>query len=205
MKELSFNEVELTFRKACFGLGWDYGIAEEFGRAASWLTQWTDFSLAPLLDLAFLDQRPVRFVESNGLLQASEATANGIISCLDLLAAKPESKVYFARLPVELHALAGFAGVNAKLYSTGYRVDHGVHSICIDGHGLNGDLLSIYTDTIWSTNDALQTARCQKVKRLRHRASVHDNVWEEICDLANRISVPASEVSRRFGAGEQTS
>ena len=203
MIELSFNEVELTVRKACCGLGWDYGIAEEFGRAASWAAECTDLGLGPLLELAWGDQGSPEFSVCGKSLQTQEATANSVISALDLLAADPDTRIFFARLSSQMPAAAALAGAASRSYGIGYQFRQGGMSFSVVPHGICGGIPPGQPDAGFTIICTRPGEGRQASVRRRARASVPQQTWRQICGLAARTLVPATEMSRRFGAGEQ--
>lgn len=203
MTTLSENEVELTFRKACAALGWDYGVAEEFGRAAAWLYRNTDTCLRPLLEMAEGDQHTPSFAATGEGWQTQVAAALACVSAFDLLAAMPERCVRLHRLTGGLPAAAALAGAAAGSYGITLCFRCGSASLYIWKDGFAGQLRTGQPpDGLRVTNDGPpRPPRPQR--RDRGAAAIDAEVWQRIADLAAQTHVPATNLSRRLGAGAE--
>ena len=201
MNTLSANEVEVTFRKACAALGWDYGVAEEFGRAAVWLYRNTDSCLRPLLEMAEGDRNAPQFTTAGDGWRAPAATALACVSAFDLLAAMPDKCVRLHRLTGGLPAAAALAGAAAGAYGITLCFRFGASSLCVWKGGFEGRLRTGGSpDGIQVTNDGpSRPAR----RRRRRPPAIDAAVWQRISDLAALTYVPATDMSRRLGAGAE--
>ena len=201
MNALSDNEVELTFRKACAALGWDYGVAEEFGRAAAWLYRNTGSCLRPLLEMAEGEQNPPRFAVIGEGWQTQAAAALACVSAFDLLAAMPGRYVRLHRLTGGFPAAAALAGAAAGSYGITLCFRCGAASLFVWKDGFAGQLRTGQPpDGIRVTNDGPPRP---PLPRRRRAAAIDAEVWQRIADLAAQTYVPASDLSRRLGAGTE--
>ncbi|MCY3879947.1 MAG: DUF3726 domain-containing protein [Rhodobacteraceae bacterium] len=202
MAELSFNEIELGMRKACSVLGCDYGVAEEFGRAAVWLVRHSRISLEPLLELS--ETAPVlpdiRNMEFGW--ETDHPLALACISAFDLVAAMPGRRFRFRRWKGGIESAVALAGAASLSYGTGFRFRTSRFLLTVGATGFDGKIPDPGAETRLDIEAGPDQVSCPIPKQ--ERGSVPDNVWERICRLAEQTYVPASEMSRQLGAGAES-
>ena len=202
MTGLSANEVELTFRKACAALGWDYGVAEEFGRAAAWLYRNAGTCLRQLLEMAEGEQNTPGFTPFGDGWHAPAATALACVSAFDLLAAMPDKCVRLHRVTGEWSAAAALAGAAAGAYGITFCFHTGASTLHVWNGGFSGQLRVNPPNGLKVTH-AGPLRPSQLNRSERGRAAIDAEVWQRIVRLAARTYVPATALSRRLGAGAE--
>ncbi len=203
MIELSFNEVELTFRKAALALGWQYGIAEEIGRAAVWLGNVRNLNMEDLLFLTERGANSLHFDSGHQRMEISEPSINVCISGFDLLAACPDRFFTIGKVEIGFGAVASLAGAAAQSYELGYRFQCDAWSLLIRPDGWSG------ISSTLSGLGQLEVSVCaldslpveENARRLRIEMS--EKLWRRVSALAAETYVPATEASRRHGAGAE--
>lgn len=95
---LTFNEVENGVKKAAIGAGWDFGAADDLGRAAAVCCSNGDDGLGTAL----------------GFLEGGQAGFDRLIAAFDLVGAGVESEMWLddVRAPDLLKGLAQVAGAD---------------------------------------------------------------------------------------------
>ena len=206
---LSLNEVEATARKAARGAGYDWGLAEETGRAARWLcrqgidgctvlTAW--LSRIDGHDLAtFRPQSLAGSWRAHGELLCPIAAGAAFSDCAGLL---PGGKLRARAVGAQL-LLLPFAAAAARRLECPIRLEAvDLQAVLSSG----GDLV---LDRDW--RDLVAAAPMDISLTLGGtgktgpgegaRARTPEDRWQELNRFAARTYAPASEESRRLGAG----
>ena len=196
---VSINEIEQSIRKAATACGWPYGIAEEFGRAASWAAGLGVDAIPDLLDyvrpgLASAEPRRI-----GSKLKFPDGAA-AAVSAMDRLA---DPAIDYVILPREAKVvgLAAFAGAAAK--SRVVRIVAGTSS------GLLFDVGSAHCDfsrkMVGAASEIFvcsEPARSQDMQRDPVCGfELEESIWADLEALAAKSYVPTTDHSRRAGAG----
>jgi len=195
----SLNEVEATAKKAARGAGYSWGLAEEAGKATRWLcAQGLDgcAALAALLQ----EPRPETptcdgVVWSGPGALCSLITGATLSDCAADLANGPIRLVEVAQPQL----LLPFAAGAARHLGTVLTLSCDTLTACTDGAGL--DLATIpappgTSDVTVSIGGAMAEARA-----IQSRATPDPADWETLTGFAARTYAPATDASRRLGAG----
>lgn len=201
---LSFNEVLSSARKAAVGAGLAYGVAEDIGMAAAWLSaRGIDGIAATIQALEAVDPQGRRNVAD---AVATRAAVDGVTAIDALCARETTGKVVLRHVdaPAMLVGLAGVAVANLGLsiqltfpggqslllpHATGIRDVIGddrnidISMTCL---GENGGVLPDWDSPV-------RPHGCD------------ENAYRKAMQLAARTYVPASKASRSRGAGTSKS
>ncbi|MDX1512125.1 MAG: DUF3726 domain-containing protein [Gammaproteobacteria bacterium] len=209
----SLNEVEMYGRRAARGAGMAWGLAEEAGKAARWLVA-RGFPGVELLTslLNANDGRPYEFMAPhivNGRWQSGDetlcpiCTGAALSDRIDLLARNQEISLFRVAFPLLLapflnqspltnnvcHELR-WSSVRVSVWADGVAVDSPRASDLVCG---DADVVKL---TCGDTPDSGPTHRPRT-----EGATMPLSVWRALEALAGRTYVPATEESRRRGAG----
>jgi len=177
--DLSLNEVEVVAQKAARGAGLSWGVAEDAGRAAAWIAARIGPWAAELL----------------ALLHGQESTL-----LLAGLLADDFSDRHVARVVGPLWALPGLLTTTTR--PVAIRLDD-VEIRCNPGEAPTAttwDMPTASALTIAFAAEPLADLPHRLVPRFR-RSLVADGDWQALQALAYRTYVPATDHSRRSGAG----
>lgn len=205
----TLNEVETTVRKAALGAGLGEGLAEDTARATAWLAAHGLPSVETALealgqDAAEAARQGARVVRDGSVArfpQAAVAVAGP--SALDLLAAGPDGTEAFLEAPDAPLLVLGLAGAAAI-------------PIVIDGDGQ--PLARIGPGGAWASEGVREQrpsvvrlagpiptgAEQEGLVPLRPSdasVAIAVDAWAALSALAARRLVPATDASRRHGAG----
>jgi hypothetical protein len=187
MLDLSLNEVETLAHKAARGAGLPWGVAEDTGRAAAWISRRFGDWAEPLL--ALLETAPPP--EESPLLLAGWLAD----------AAAPRR---IARVARPLWALPGLLTTTTRPVSIFFE---NAEVRCNPCEGASATVpaealaaLPVGSLTVASASAPLPPLPCALNKRFR-RSLVALADWQRLDALAQRTYVPASDRSRRSGAG----
>ncbi|MDH3263405.1 MAG: DUF3726 domain-containing protein [Paracoccaceae bacterium] len=198
---LSLNEIETTLRKAALGAGLGFGAAEEVGRAGAWLCArgWDGVAAA----LAGLDRpgAPCEAVAEGVCRFRKAAAASAGLAAIDLLLG--DCGVREARLEGldSPWLLVGLAGIAVEAGNAAFRLRLGDAEALVRPAGLDiaGAVPARGCDAALWVDEAPQHPA--SAPRASAGAEVRDEDWRRALALAQRTYVPASDRSRRFGAG----
>ncbi|MCR9138657.1 MAG: DUF3726 domain-containing protein [Alphaproteobacteria bacterium] len=210
----SLNEIEAMGKRAARGAGLSWGLAEEAGKAARWLSAQN----LPGPDLLFsvlqkTDGRPPSErapVSITGVWQAPAGPLCPLVTGSTLCDQAPElADGRTIRLGPTLQPLllAPYLAAAAKLSGSAFELAWDDVVLLMDAETLS------YADDETSLNpDIAQSVRCrQTASDLRHPRkkrsvlAVNSDVWEGLNILAMRTFAPATEASRVAGAGTELS
>ncbi|MFT4959873.1 MAG: hypothetical protein ACI92Z_000950 [Paracoccaceae bacterium] len=204
---LSLNEVETTAKKAARGAGHSWGLAEEAGRATRWLCAHGFDGCAALAALLSKDGVGHRdwapYALSNDWFAVS-----GTLCSLRAGVALSDSAVMLKQGDLRLRSVAlpmlliPFAANAARHLGTSINLAWPGASITTDG-----------TNVGVQENKTALSADCADVVRLslggkilapnarKTRVSPQGSDWQSLTEFASLTYAPATEESRRLGAG----
>ncbi len=177
--DLSLNEVEVLAQKAARGAGLAWGVAEDTGRAAAWIAARIGPWAAELLALLH--------VQDSTLVLAG-------------LLADDFSDRHVARVNSPLWALPGLFCTTTRAVAV--RLD-GTEMRCNPGEAPTATTVDMPTAsalTVTFAGTPLPDLPLKLQPRFR-RSLVGAGEWEKLQALAYRTYVPATDHSRRSGAG----
>ena len=195
----SLNEIETTARKAARGAGFSWGLAEEAGKATRWLcAQGLDgcATLAALLE---------------GPRHATPQIAPGIWSApgplcpLTTGAALSDFAALLAGGPIRLNAVAQpllllpFGAGAARQLNSVVTLNCETLTARTDGDGL--DMARIPGPPGTCDMQVSLDGEMQNAQPKHSRASPDPAIWALLTGFAGRTYAPASDASRRRGAG----
>lgn len=204
----SLNEIEAEAKKAVRGAGLSWGLSEDGGKAARWLAA---HGVDPLPSLTDVLERHDRGTIATALVATARGWRAempicpiklGVTLCdnADRLAAQ----VFVGGPVARPLLLAPFAAIAARILGRSLLLDLGTTQIVLTADGdASGDL------ALLDVSDARET-RCAPAERLPsadvRRVSTHGietdpRSWARLAAYVKRTYVPASERSRREGAG----
>ena len=198
MNPLSLNELEMSARKAASALGWPFGLAEEFGRAVVWSAVHLPEAIPRLLDLAELGYGPADCTRTGRTATFGNSGAASAVASFDLLAAGDCGRVVF-RSACRPTGLLGFGGSASDAFGTAFTVECGGARATV-----GGDFCRLTGSLDQSCDVSIEVAAHSAGSRLRlpkEGVAIEASVWRRLETLAARFLVPATEMSRRTGAG----
>lgn len=201
----SLNEIEAQAKKAARGGGYDWGVAEEAGKAVRWLASHGlpgAAALAAHLDMQGHDGPPQAldgdWSSATGALcpLTTGATLN---DCADLLTAAHGQTMKNVTHPLLVVPFAAWAALHIKAPLT----------VVWDGAGLTTNGYDLHVDGAENDLRTPQTdALACFVAKGSHtlttpavRGHVSPDVWARLTTFAQRTYAPATEASRLLGAG----
>lgn len=182
----SLNEIDAQAKKAARGAGYSWGLAEEAGKAAVWLCARGVDGVADLA--ALLEDAPV---------EANCALTQGTRLSDRALLARPDKRVLH-RISQPMFLLP-FLGLIAERTQTGISMSWGSGSAMTDGQSL-----AMTGSPPNGTHDLTITGHAAPIKAQTKltRATPDDRAWDTLSGFAHRTYAPATEESRRLGAGD---
>lgn len=194
----SLNELEMSTRKAAGALGWPFGLAEEFGRAAVWSAIHLPEAIPSLLDLAEFGYGPANCSRNGRTAEFRGSGAGSAVAAFDLLAAGVCERAVF-RSTCRPMGLLGFGGSAADAFGMAFRVEWAGGRATV-----GGDVCRVSDSPERDCEVRVEVAASADGSRLRppmDGVMIDDTVWHRLETLAARFLVPATELSRRTGAG----
>ena len=181
---LSLNEVQAQAFKAARGAGYAWGLAEEAGKATRWLCGQGLDGVALLVGLLDAAPDPDQCPLTQGAWLSDQAAS-----------AQPESHA-LSRITAPVFvipSLANIALMQAQIlkltWDGGDATTDGVHL------ALNGALPK-------TADLGVATGTATEWRALTTRAAPEATAWQTLGQYAHRTYAPATEESRRLGAGE---
>ncbi len=198
MSPHSLNELEMSARKAAGALGWPFGLAEEFGRATVWSAVQLPEAIPSLLDLAELGYGPADCDRTGRTATFGSSGAASAIAAFDLLAAGVCDRVVF-RSACRPTGLLAFGGSASDAFGKVFTVECGRDQASVGGGHcrLTGKLDRNCQLRI----EVAASADGSGLRSPKDGVAVDAAVWRRLETLAARFLVPATEMSRRIGAG----
>ncbi|PWJ20428.1 DUF3726 domain-containing protein [Jannaschia seohaensis] len=192
MTELSLNEAAALARKATRGAGYDWGLATEAARAVRWLAMRGQPAL-DALDALLASETAAPRLEGDRLWAEGPLCALRAGAVAGDLAALPGlAGLRLERVRVPLLVLPFAAGTGRPMRVSG----HGVAHVAPEALHLTGD---------WRGTQDLRLAPCDDAPAPTppiFRADVSPDALTRLEALAQRTYAPATDASRRLGAGE---
>lgn len=201
MSRFALNEVEATGKRAARGAGYGWGLAEEAAKATRWLcAQGLSgcAALAQVLQADLVQAAPVSAPHTQDWQGAAAlcplATGAALSDRAAMLRNGP-LRLYDVEAPV---MLLPFAGYVARQLGQCVELDFDGVTAATDGFRLNlsGPLPARAERVTLQTGISPGTAR-----PLHDRATPDPQVWDILNQFAHRTYAPATEESRRLGAG----
>ena len=203
MMRRSLNEIELMARKAAVGAGWAGGLAEDAGRAAAWLCShgYDGVQAAHASINAGPQELSVEHTQTGIVFQQAQAARAGP-SVLDLMA---DGGVidHAILLNVDCPVMVlGLAGTLSAQYGTavGLEFANGTQAhMAPEGHQISGEIVCAPCDVrvrriTWPSLPVKPTDAATGY-------DVNEGIWAKLESLAAKTYVPATDESRRRGAG----
>ncbi len=211
----SLNEIEAMGKRAARGVGLAWGLAEEAGKAARWLTVRGLPGVSLLADvLAWSDRRDYAELtpaDVDGAWQAPAGPLCPLITGAALCDRADEiagGRVFELGETAQPLLLAPYVAGAAKLTGVTMSIawDNVVITISKDGESIEGDHQSLTarsTKHIHCRRASNDDASLIPVNELAGPAAsaVPDATWSRLAALAQRTFAPATEASRLSGAG----
>ncbi|HWV42257.1 DUF3726 domain-containing protein [Pseudorhodoplanes sp.] len=205
----SLNELEAETRKALRGAGLPWGLAEEGGKAVRWLAAHGVDPVPALSDILERHDRgegvTTRFAEANGRWHATAPICPITLGAALCDNADRLSAVDFVAGPIARPLLiAPFAAFAARILGRSLRLSTGDLQIAFDERGdPAGDLSAIdvsdVSDIHVRLNDVAAGAGARAAST--RGIAIAEGAWARVAPYVQRTYVPASELSRRHGAG----
>jgi hypothetical protein len=207
----SLNELEVETKKAIRGVGLPWGFGEEGGKAVRWLAAHGVDPLPALADVLERHDRGARITSAFRMAETARWTADapicpimlGITFCDD--ADRLAANAFVAGPVARPLLLAPFVAAAARILGSPLQLEANGRRVLLNEHGdPSGDL------SVFDAEDAVEI-RCIAMSERRSasqaQAASTDGIetdapsWAVIASYVQRTYVPASERSRREGAG----
>ena len=206
----SLNEIEATCKRAARGAGLPWGLAEEAGKAARWLTARGLPGAEELAEVlarndgkSYGDLAPV---SADGVWRAPAGRLCPIVTGAALcdraaeIAAGTEIELGTVAHPL---LLAAYAAAAAKLTHTAIELSWDGAAIVLTPDGLSTD-----GDPAALTTRSADSVRCRRAENAAEASptgtpghTVDAETWSRLSAFAHRTFAPATEASRLAGAG----
>ena len=203
MMRRSLNEIELMARKAAVGAGWTNGLAEDAGRAAAWLCSYGHDGVHSVYESICAGPQDLSVERSGtGLVVRQAQALRAGPSVLDLMAdggAVDHASLLNADSPL---MVLGLAGALSAQYHTAVRLDF--------VNGVQARVTSGAHQTSGKIEYSPGNVTVQRIAASRALATptdpptgydVNEDIWTKLETLAAKTYVPATDESRRRGAG----
>ncbi len=201
----SLNEIEAMSRRAARGAGFDWGMAEDAGKAARWLASHGLPGPALLADLLMLnDGIPPADLAPVSLEDTWRAPSGRLCpllagAALSDQSAKGKVKMCDVSFPLLLLPFAAAAADHLRrpmaLTWQGVRV--GTDGARVQTSGASDLVTTAHAkNVVYAPAEALNDATTPSV-----RGEVSADAWALLSKLAHRTYAPATEASRLLGAG----
>lgn len=201
----SLNEIEAHAKKAARGGGYDWGVAEEAGKAVRWLA--SHGLPGPAVFAAHLDTQAHDGPPQS--LDGDWSSATGALcpliagvtlnDCADLLTAAHGQTMKNVTQPLLVVPFAAWAALHIKA-----QLSVVWNSVRATTNGYDLHVEGSEVDLSTPRTDALECF----VAKGRHtltapdlRGSINPDVWAKLNTFAQRTYAPATEASRLLGAG----
>ena len=207
----SLNEIEATGKRAARGAGLDWGIAEEAGKAARWLT--AHGLPGPELLAELLTQNQGKSyaelvpVSVEGVWQAKSGRLCPLIAGAaladraDEVAAGRDFELGPIAFPL---LLAPYAAIGAKLRGAKIEVAWPGVTLTIapdDGLAVEGDMAAVTARTVDNVHCRPAAKDAATLPAGQPGRAVDAETWSRLSAFANLTLAPATEASRTLGAG----
>ncbi len=207
----SLNELEAETKKAIRGAGLSWGLAEDGSRAVRWLAAHGVDPLPALSDVLGRHDRGDRITSAFTMTETGRWTADAPICPITLgvtlcdYADRLTANAFVAGPVARPLLLAPFVAAAARVIRRPLQCDLNGVQIVLDEYGdPSGDL-----SLLEASDDA--EVRCAVIDRQRlgsqvkagstHGVATDPQSWVRLASYVHRTYVPASERSRREGAG----
>jgi hypothetical protein len=207
----SLNELESEARKAIRGAGLPWGLAEEGGKAVRWLAAYGIDPLPALADVLERHDRRARITSVIKITEAGRRTADaplcpiilGTMLCDD--ADRLATNAFVAGPVARPLLLAPFVAAAAHILGRPLQFEVEGRQIVLDRRGdPSGDLAMLDVPgaaDIRCASMADRVSGSPGQAAATHGIAADPQSWQRIAAYGHRTYVPASERSRREGAG----
>jgi len=199
----SLNEISSTLKKAALGSGFDVGRAEVIADAGCWLIKHRRDGAGVVLKA--IEAGPVKIAfdaRSNRFEDAHLASCG--LAAIDLLLAGKSSKILFSHFD-HVEMLVGFAGRACDRFEFDFVVTQNrLPTLEVSVDGVTMAATSAHDDNIENSIRIVERVQNRVENPLNKQASafnIDQTTWNSLLELAHKTYVPASEASRKSGAG----
>ncbi|MEP1611444.1 MAG: DUF3726 domain-containing protein [Roseobacter sp.] len=201
----SLNEIEALAKKAARGGGYDWGVAEEAGKAVRWLA--SHGLPGPAVLAAHLD--PQAHDGPPQTLDGVWSSATGALcplsagvtlnDCADLLTAAHGQTMKNVTHPLLVVPFAAWAAIhtNARLTVVWDNVRATTNGYDLHVESAKDDLSAPQTDAL----ECYVAQDSHVLAKPALRANIRPDVWTNLNTFAQRTYAPATKTSRLLGAG----
>jgi hypothetical protein len=207
----SLNELEAETKKAIRGAGLSWGLAEEGGKAVRWLAAHSVDPLPALADVLERHDRHEQIASAFDLTKTGRWQADAPICPIKLgvtlcdHADRLETSAFVAGPVARPLLLAPFVATAARILGRPLQLETDGRKITLDERGdPSGNLPMLDTSDAVEIRCAMIADRpsTSPVKTAStHGTETDARSWQRIACFVHRTYVPASEHSRREGAG----
>ena len=199
----SLNEVEVTSKKATRGAGYSWGLAEEAGKATRWLCARELDGCGALVALLTKTDGIANMQVTPDTHQMVWQTKGSFLCavmtgcCVSDLAERDDPTFRFGPIIAPLLVLP-FVATVAQVRQCNMRVSWPGGSAVTDGERINmtGTIPDFVTDMLIEVGGVIKA-----VAQVKSRALPDPAAWARLHAFAHRTYAPATEESRRKGAG----
>ena len=205
--KVSLNEVDAMAKKAVRGAGYDWGLAEEAGKAARWLcAHGLDGCGAVVQLLEQVDGTDPRTMAPTDMTSVQSAASGAMCPVMagaalaDDAAALRAGDITYENLHAPV-LLLPFAAMAAAVLGEPVTVEWDTVGVCCDAGGLRSDgPVSSQTAQVAQVRVSLGGTQVAYAARIT-RAEPGPATWSALNSFAHRTYAPATEESRLLGAG----
>ena len=207
----SLSELESEARKAIRGAGLPWGLAEEGGKAVRWLAAHGIDPLPALADVLERHDRRERITSACRFTESDRLTADAPLCPITLGATLCDdadrlgTNAFVAGPVARPLLLAPFVAAAARILGRPSQLEADGTRIALDERGdPSGDLSSLDVSdavAIRCTSMADRVSGSRTKVASTHGIETDPQAWQRIAAYGHRTYVPASERSRREGAG----
>jgi hypothetical protein len=207
----SLNEIETETKKAIRGAGLSWGLADDGGKAIRWLAAHGVDPLPALSDVLGRHERRERILSAIRLTETGRWTADAPICPITLgvtlcdYADRLTASAFVAGPVARPLLLAPFVAAAARILGRPLQLDaSGVRLAVNESGDPSGDLWMLDASDDAEIRCAITADRLSKSKVIAGSTrglETDPQAWERLVAYGQRTYVPASERSRREGAG----
>ncbi|MFZ1815819.1 MAG: DUF3726 domain-containing protein [Rhizobiaceae bacterium] len=214
MLSVSFNEIDALVKRAARGAGFPWGVAEEAGKAASWLCQHGLDGTQLLADALESHARDGASLTAPSALDGIWTAASGnlcplmtgctLADCARLIEGRNTIQMGRISYPA---IIASFASAISAATGKPVVLAWGNASMIVDAatgiaDASGSDLVSPLAESMELTLAPAAAAKASRpTERLPRSAMVNPQIWSRLNQLAERTFAPDTEASRVKGAG----
>ena len=210
MTTFSLNEVEVMAKRAARGVGYNWGMAEEAGKAIRWLCSFELNGCEALIQLLksveHSSESDMRAIKTNGVWASNNGElcpllAGSILS--DFAFQLKEHSVLMGKVLQPMIILPFAAAAARQLQST---ISLNWNNLVMATDGCHVDISDDANDLSVLSTENITIGLGKGINNclpLITRVEVPNDIWDELNTLAHRTYAPATEESRILGAGAE--